>query len=185
MRGEQRIARGFIGVANFGRWRLICAPGPASFGALANGTPAAQDRAPGKAATGNTCRVNQEMPTPPQAAASGEAPPQVIVAANFGLVGTKSTPAAMLRLPPTAETGDVIRLRFDDGSEINTKVRDCAAGECFAAGTLSGEEWRHLSATNTLQVTFPVTGRQWVILDLPVQGLSAAIAALGRAEIRP
>lgn len=183
-RGEQRIARGFIGVANFGQWRLICAPGPAGLDGLGNATPAAQEAAPAKRASGNACRVNQEMPAAPQAAA-GEKPSQVIVAANFSLVGTKRTPAAMLRLPPTAQAGDVITLRFDDGSEINTKVRDCAGGECFAAGTLSGEEWQHLSATNTLQVKFPLTARQWVILDLPVQGLSAAIGALGRAEIRP
>jgi invasion protein IalB len=185
IRGERRIARGFIGVANFGQWRLICAPGPATLDALGNAASAGQGAAPGKAPNGNTCRGNQEMPAAPQGAAPGEKPAQVVVAANFSLVGRKRTPAAMLRLPPTAEAGDVISLRFDDGSEINTKVRDCALGECFAAGTLSGEEWQHLSATNTLQVKFPVTGRQWVILDLPVQGLSAAIGALGRAEIRP
>jgi invasion protein IalB len=88
----------------------------------------------------------------------------------------------MLRLPPTARAGDVITLRFDDSSVVKTMVRDCADTECLAAGTLTPEDWQHLSATNSLQVTFPALARQWVILNLPVQGLAAAIDAFDHAD---
>jgi hypothetical protein len=193
-RGEQRIAPGFIGVANFGHWRLICLPGPATLdglGAAAIPTPAD----PPRAAVGNSCRINQEIPAPEQGAAAGEAPGQtpsqtqsqtpkpVIVAANFSLVGPKHMPAAMLRLPPTAQVGDVISLRFDERGSVQTTVRDCAATECLAAGTLTTTDWAQLSGTQSLQVAFPAAGRQWVLLNLPVEGLSEAIEALNRAEI--
>ena len=107
---------------------------------------------------------------------------QVIVAVNFSLVGPRRTPSAMLRLPPTARTGDVITLRFDDSSVMKTMVRDCADSECLAAGTLAPEDWRHLSTTNSLKVMFPTLARQWVIINLPVQGLAAAIDAYHRAD---
>jgi hypothetical protein len=47
---------------------------------------------------------------------------------------------------------------------------------------LAPEDWQHLSATNSLQLTFPTLARQWVILNLPVQGLAAAIDALRSAD---
>jgi invasion protein IalB len=180
-RGGQRITSGFIGVAEFGRWRVICIPSPASLDGLDGSAVPAPPPAV-KPGGGNACRINQEMP------ASGEnpatAPPaQVIVAINFSLVGSRRTPSAMLRLPPTARPGDVITLRFDDSSVVKTMVRDCADTECLAAGNLTPEDWQHLSATNSLQVTFPALARQWVILNLPVQGLAAAIDALDRADV--
>jgi invasion protein IalB len=180
-RGGQRITPGFIGVAEFGRWRVICIPGPSSLDGLnASVVPGPQPAV--KPGGGNACRINQEMP------ASGENPAtapaaQVIVAVNFSLVGPRRTPSAMLRLPPTARAGDVITLRFDDSSVVKTMVRDCADTECLAAGTLTQEDWQHLSATNSLQVTFPALARQWVILNLPVQGLAAAIDAFNRADV--
>jgi len=42
-----------------------------------------------------------------------------------------------------------------------------------------------LALAKSLQVTFPVADRQWVLLDLPVEGLSTAMAALARAENPP
>jgi invasion protein IalB len=107
----------------------------------------------------------------------------VIVAVNFSLVGPRRTPSAMLRLPPTARAGDVITLRFDDSTAVKTMVRDCDANECLAAGTLAPDEWQHLSATNSLQIMFPALARQWVILNLPVEGLPAAMDALNRSDI--
>jgi len=187
-RGGQRITPGFVGVAEFGRWRVICIPGPSSLDALdASAAPTPQ---PGvKPSSGNACRINQEMPASGENPASapavqvpGRVAGQVIVAVNLSLVGTRRTPSAMLRLPPTARAGDVITLRFDDSSVVNAMVRDCADTECLAAGTLSPEDWQHLSATNSLQVTFPALARQWVILNLPVQGLAAAIDAYNRAD---
>jgi invasion protein IalB len=137
-----------------------------------------------KPSAANACRINQEMPENPASAPSpAQVPGQVIVAVNFSLVGPRRTPSAMLRLPPTARAGDVIALRFDDSSVVKTMVRDCADSECLAAGTLSPEDWRHLSTTNSLQVTFPTLARQWVILNLPVQGLAAALDAYRRADV--
>ena len=185
-RGEPRIAPGFIGMANFGQWRLICVPGPPRpDGLSATGAPETAAGAFAKARNVNACRINQEMPAAPQNAGSGETPGQVIVAANFSLIGPQRTPAAMLRLPVTARPGDAVGLRFDDGTVVQTMVRDCAATECLAAGTLTTADWEHLSTARSLQVTFPAVDRQWVLLDLPVQGLSTAIAALTRAEISP
>jgi invasion protein IalB len=187
-KAEPRIVSGFIGMAQFGRWRLICVPGPAQSEGLPDAAappPPATAAAAAKAAKANACRINQEMPV----AAPGETPDEgsakVLVAANFRLVGPKRMPAAMLRLPVTARPGDPVALRFDDGAEVQTAVRDCAAAECLAAGTLTQAQWEHLSTAKSLQLTFPVTGRQWVLLDIPLQGLSAAIAALNRAEIAP
>lgn len=187
-RGGQRIAPGFIGVAEFGRWRVICIPGPPSLDEL-DASPAPAPRPVVKPPGGNACRINQEMPASgenPGASPGGQVPGQVqrqvIVAVNFSLVGPRRTPSAMLRLPPTARAGDVITLRFDDSSVVKTMVRDCADRECLAAGTLSPEDWQHLSATNSLQVIFPALARQWVILNLPVQGLAAAIDAYNRAD---
>jgi invasion protein IalB len=182
-RGGKRITPGFIGVAEFGRWRVICIPGPSPLDGLdASAAPAPQVAV--KLAGGNACRINQEMPASGEnPAAAAPSPAQVIVAVNFSLVGPRRTPSAMLRLPPTARAGDVITLRFDDSSVVKTMVRDCADTECLAAGTLTQEDWQHLSATNSLQVTFPALARQWVILNLPVQGLAAAIDAFNRADV--
>ena len=178
-RSEPRVTPGFIGMANFDQWRLICVPGPQQDGL----DPGSADVPAGSPAKPNACRVNREMPAPQQDGAPGEA--QVIVAANFSLIGPKQVPAAMLRLPATARPGDAISLRFDDGAVVKTMVRDCAATECLAAGTLTESDWDRLSAARSLQISFPAAGRQWVLLDLPVQGLSAAIAALKQAEASP
>jgi hypothetical protein len=199
-KNEPRIVPGFIGVARFGQWRLICVPGPARADILGGRSHenAAQDKAD-HAGKINSCRINQEMPVAPQNLGSpaegapmpepdaepGFDPGPILVAANFRLAGSKRTPAAMLRLPVTARTGDPVGLRFDDGAVVQTPVRDCARTECLAVGTLTPVQWKHLSAAKSLQVRFPATGRQWVLLDLPLQGLSTAIAALQLAEISP
>jgi invasion protein IalB len=185
LRGEPAIARGFIGMANFGHWRLICIPGPAPLNGLTappSGNAATNANA---AQAGNACRINQEMPAPSEKDQAAPQPAKVLIAANFSLVGEKRTPAAMLRLPATAQPGDAISLRIDDGTTIKTMVRDCAQSECFATGGLSEADWNRLASARSLQVTFPVAGRQWVLLDLPVEGLSTAMAALARAENPP
>jgi invasion protein IalB len=179
LRGEPAIARGFIGMANFGHWRLICMPGPSPLSAGSD-SPGATS-----AATGNACRINQEMPAPQAKEEAASQPPKVLIAANFSLVGVKRMPAAMLRLPATAQPGDTISLRFDDGTSVKTMVRDCAAAECLATGALSEADWNRLASAKSLQVTFPVAAGQWVRLDLPVEGLATAMAALARAENPP
>lgn len=177
---ERPIAPGFIGVANFGEWRLVCIPGPPTLDGLAEAAPAPQTQP-----VGNSCRINQEMPAPNQEPGQGGTPlpngRRVIIATNFSLVGETRTPAALIRLPATAEPGDVITLSFDNDAEIKTMVRDCSS-ECVATATFSGAEWARLSTARSLRVTFPLAGRQWVVLNLPVAGLSEAIAAMDRAE---
>ena len=182
LRGEPVIARGFVGMANFGHWRLICIPGPAPLNGL---TPAPGNAAANTAQNGNACRINQEMPAPEASGQASAQPAKVLIAANFSLVGDRRTPAAMLRLPPTAQPGDAISLKFDDGAVVKAMVRDCAASECFATGAMSEADWNRLALAKSLQVTFPVADRQWVLLDLPVEGLSTAMAALARAENPP
>ena len=181
--GEPRIVRGFVGMAHYGQWRLICVPGPAGLDRLgATAAPTGNSGVPSPAKSANACRINQEMPAPQPKTNSGGSPNQVIVAANFSLIGPKQMPAAMLRLPPTARAGDPVGLRFDDGAVVQTPVRNCTTTQCLAAGTLTAFDWEHLSLAKSLQVTFPVAGGQWVLLAIPVQGLSAAIAALKQAE---
>jgi invasion protein IalB len=184
VQGKQRIAAGFIGVAKFGEWRLICVPGPPTFDGLGAALSGGEQGA-AKTPTGNACRINQEMPAPEQNQSAGQssapAARRVIIAANFSLVGPKHMPAAMLRLPATARAGDIIALRFEDQAVVNTTVRDCTATECLAAATLSPSDWAQLSGAKSLQVAFPALGRQWVLLNLPVDGLTAAIDALDRA----
>ena len=181
--GSAPVEPGFIGIADFGQWRLICVPAPNMMAGLG---PLAQSGAPASssASSGNACRINREMAAPPQTATIGttESPSDVILAANFSLVGPKRVPAVMLRLPATARAGDAISLRFDDQTAINTMVRECAT-ECLATGDLTSAEWAHLSTAKSLKVMFPAAGRQWVLLDLPTEGLSEAILALDRAEL--
>ena len=177
---QPRIEPGFIGVADFGKWRLICVPAPSMMEGLGPLAQPGAPPAPVRKATGNSCRINGEMAAP-AAAPDSKASSPVIFAANFSLVGPKRMPAAMLRLPATARPGDAISLRLDDQSAIKTIVRECAT-ECLAAGDLTSADWTHLSTTKSLQVTFPAPGGQLVLLDLPIPGLADALGALDRAE---
>jgi invasion protein IalB len=182
MAGGQRIEPGFIGVADFGRWRLICIPGPPTLDGVNPTETSASAGQPKQ--SGNSCRINQEIAEPDEenaAAQTEQNPRRVIIAANFSLLGRQ--PAIMLRLPATARDGDVITLHFDNRASVTTIVRDCKPEECVAAGSLTSADWSRLSATKTLQVSFPVLHRQWVLLNVPVDGLSTAIAALSRAVV--
>ena len=73
----QAIARGFIGVASFGHWRLICAPEPAPSPGNFPNTPTAS----------NQCRINQEV-------AAKDPPHPVILAANLQRLRSRETPHA-------------------------------------------------------------------------------------------
>src|ERR1051326_6695445 len=87
LRGQPAIARGFIGMANFGHWRLICMPGPAPLNGLTPASPPSEGAATPQ--TGNACRVNQEMPAPQGKDEAATQSAKVLIAANFSLVGTK------------------------------------------------------------------------------------------------
>jgi hypothetical protein len=185
LRGGDRIAPGFVGVAQFGHWRLICVPGPPPLNGLSSATAVP--------ASVNACRVNGEMPAPASAAPAvatpvavgSPTPPVVLVAANFSMVGPMKRPALMLRLPPTARAGDAVGLRLDGGYGVHTVVRDCTPQQCLAAGALSDEDWARLVVTKALQISFPAANGQGVLVDLPVDGLTEAAGALARAQARP
>ncbi len=172
------IASGFVGMANFGHWRLICVRGPAPLQGLL--AASAKENKSGQA-SGNACRVNQEIRAP--GAAQETSPADVLAAANFSLLGAKRTPALMLRLPPTAEMGDQVNLRMDEGDIVTTTVRECGGGECLAAGSLTAAEWDKLAQAKTLQIAFPAAGKQAVLLDLSVDGLREAMSAMSRAQL--
>jgi hypothetical protein len=196
LKGGDRIAPGFVGVAQFGHWRLICVPGPPALNALSVPSSGTASPAQGRI---NSCRVNGEMPAPEAVAApspiaaatppvAAPKPQAVLVAANFSMLGPMKRPALMLRLPPTARAGDVVGLRLDGGYAVRTAVRDCTAQQCLAAGALSDEDWAHLVVTKALQISFPAANRQGVLVDLPVDGLTEAAGALARAQtqaVRP
>lgn len=166
--GASGVARGFIGVAEFGAWRLICVAGPDGL---------LEESAAGQTRKANACRVNQEVL--PAAANAGTGP---VIAVNLSLVGARKIPALMVRLPATAQAGDSIGLRFDNRNDVKAMVRDCGAGQCIAAGNLSGEEWTRLRTAKAVQVRFPTAGGQMVLVDLKLEGLDAAIAAMMRAD---
>jgi invasion protein IalB len=175
IRGEPRVARGFIGTVDFGRWRLICIPGTRSLGGLLASVAPDEGDADEKAASANACRVNQEVP-----ARAGQMP----IAANFSLAGPRRQPAITLRLPATAHPGDAIELRADDLAPMRVTVGNCETGECMATGDLGEEDWAHVRAARSLKLTLPAADGQRTI-DLPVQGLAAAVTAMGRAQIPP
>ncbi|MSP95064.1 MAG: hypothetical protein EXR00_07295 [Alphaproteobacteria bacterium] len=168
--GEKRVAPDFIGAADFGAWRLICVPGaPALAGLLQESAAPAT----------NACRVNQEVPL---GGAGDGATGQVVLAVNLSLVGSRKIPALMVRLPATAQMGDMIGLRLDNGHEVKTPVRDCEAAQCIAAGNLSAGDWTELLAAKAVKVRFPTNGGRMVLVDLKLDGLSAAIAAMRQAD---
>jgi invasion protein IalB len=176
--GRGTIAPGFVGMANFGHWRLICVHGPAPLQGLLAASAA---DAKNPKATSNACRVNQEIRAPgsPADASSSD----VLAAANFSLLGAKRTPALMLRLPATAEAGDSVQLRVDDADVVATTVRECGDGECLAAGALTTAEWDKLAQARTLQIAFPAAGKQPVLLELSTEGLREAMSAISHAQV--
>jgi len=167
------IARGFVGVAAFGRWRLICAPEPAPL--LPPVTGPDVKPANSKAAPPNQCRINQEV-------AAKDPSHQVILAANLSVIGPAKRPALMLRLPPTARDGDVIVLRADDVIRARAVVHGCAASECVAAGDIAEDDWAHLLAARALLVSFPAANRQPVLVDIATDGLADAARAMTTAQ---
>lgn len=166
------VRAGFIGVLDYGHWHLICTPAPAP-SVPAGSADAAPSKAPAGAA--NTCRLNQEVTAQENAS-------RVIFAANFSLVGPRRKPAMMLRVPPTFHAGDAISLRFDGEQTIASAVRDCSANECVAASALSDRDWDRIVAARSMQIVFPLAGGQMAFVDLAVDGLAPAAAALAVAE---
>ena len=197
------VESGFVGASIFGDWELLCTPGPEHVP-----TPAPLDKpdlaAP--AATESACRVRHEAIAArvPETAAGETAtapdgtdsvatdaasapttaanPPQVILTVSLSLVGPTKRPALMLRLPATLKPDDVVTLRDDDSFAIDAVVRECDEQECMAADSLTDEEWMRLVAADTLQVVFPFDETQLVSVDVGVNGLPAAVAALIEAQ---
>ena len=166
--GRTPISEGFVGMADFGAWRLICVPGP-NVSLSAPGGDEAQS------AKNNACRLNQEVPAP-------EEPSRILLAANLSVVGPLEKPALMLRLPATFRPGDSIALRIDEDLAVRTAVRDCTTSECVAASDLSDENWDRLIGAQSLQIMFPIRDGKIVFLNLGVDGLSDAAGALARAQ---
>jgi invasion protein IalB len=166
--GRAPIREGFVGVADFGAWRLICVPGPN----VALPPPGGDETQGSKT---NSCRLNQEVAAP-------EEPSRILLAANLSVVGPLEKPALMLRLPVTFRAGDSIALRIDQDLAVRTSVRDCTPSECVAASDLSNENWDRLVGAESLQIMFRMRDEKMVFLNLGVDGLADAAGALGRAQ---
>jgi invasion protein IalB len=156
------IKPGYVGVTAFGDWRLICS-----------------HAAPAAAAQSNQCRINHEVA---DRARPGQVPDKIIVAVNLGTIGTPKRAVVMLRLPPTAQTGDVALLRADDETRARVSVTACSATECAAGGPIADEDWEQLLDARSLQVAFPARNRQRVLVDIPVNGLADAAHAMAAAQ---
>lgn len=150
------VDAGFIGIINYGRWRLICVP--------ASGP---------KSAPNNDCRVNQEVAPPGH-------PDQVILAANLRLSADRHH-AVMLRLPPTAHDGDMITLRYGDAT-LKAPVHACSQSECVARADLNDDDWNALIAAESLQAVMPTSIGERALVDISSDGLPQAVSALNRAE---
>lgn len=149
---------GFVGIVNFGHWRLICDPAPGN----------------AKTRQDNICRLNQEV-------ATSDRPNEVILAANLRPPGSSDHAAIALRLPPTAHVGDKIVLRFGD-SVVRLPVHECSAVQCLAHGELDGDVWNELLAAAALQAVLPASQGQRALVDIPVDGLAQAAAAMSKAQ---
>ncbi|MCH8858432.1 MAG: invasion associated locus B family protein [Proteobacteria bacterium] len=171
--GEDAVSLGFTGTFEFGAWRLICVPGPQPAPAGSVDTRTVDPR--NETQPRNTCRVNQEVTARNDTS-------HVIMAANLSLVGLQQRPALMLRLPPTARPGDRIVVWLDDSEAVETSVRDCLVDECIAASDLSQAQWRRLIGAQSLQITFPTIDGQTAFVDLAVDGLVEAVAAMVVAQ---
>jgi invasion protein IalB len=162
------LPRGYVGMASFGAWRLICsprAPRPASPQPAAAAAPTPS----------NQCRINHEV-------VDATRPGEVIVAANLVLAGPAGKPAVVFRLPRTAHDGDEVVLRADRTSRARAIVRGCTEGECVAVGELTADGWERVVAAGTLQVAFPARNRQRVLVEIPTRGLADAAAAMKAAQ---
>jgi invasion protein IalB len=170
------VKPGYVGVAKFGAWRLICTATGSAAPQDAGVAGTAVDPAPKTAV--NVCRVNQEIP------AAGKKD-QILVAANFGVLGPMRRPALMLRLPPTVHAGDIITMRVDDAHTLRTPVRDCGEKECLAAASLSDDDWNDLTAAGTVEIAFPIADKQRILVDLPMNGIQDAVDAMTTAQSVP
>lgn len=152
------VEAGFVGIVNFGSWRLICDP--------------ASEKT--KTRHNNICRLNQEV-------AVSDRPNEVILAANLRLLGRTHSAVVALRLPPTARVGDKIVLRFGE-YVLKLPVHECSAVQCLARAEMDGEGWNELLAAVHLQAVLPASRGQRALVDIPVDGLAQAAAALSKAQ---
>lgn len=152
------VEAGFVGIVNFGHWRLICDP--------------ASDKI--RARQENICRLNQEVSTK-------DRPNDVILAANLRLIGRTQRATLALRLPPTARVGDKIVLRF--GSYLlKVPVHECSAVQCLARTELDSDSWGQLLDASALQAVVPASQDRRALVDIPVDGLAQAAAAMSKAQ---
>jgi len=109
-------------------------------------------------------------------------PKQVLVAIGFRLVGKAHALALIVRMPSIAKKGDMIVLRIGKAG-LKLPVRDCGKEGCLAAGVLAPDSQAGLLSAEQGELMLPASSDgKLVRLPVPLAGLSAAIAALHRAE---
>ncbi|MGQ0741816.1 MAG: invasion associated locus B family protein [Alphaproteobacteria bacterium] len=150
------VEAGFVGILNFGNWRLICEP-------VGEGSKAE-----------NICRINQEV-------SARDRPSEVILAANFRMLRKAQRTVLVMRLPITANAGDKVVLRFGD-YVLKIPVQECTDGQCLARAELDFETWEGLLRSTAVQAVLPAAEGRRAMVDIPVDGLAQAAAALGRAQ---
>jgi invasion protein IalB len=149
------VEAGFVGILNFGNWRLICDPA-------------------GEGDAHNVCRINQEVSV-------RDRPNEVILAANFRVLHAAERTLIVMRLPPTAHVGDKIVLRFDE-DVLKIPVHECSEVQCLARAELELERWEILLQSAALQAVLPAAGGRRALVGIPVDGLAQAAAALAKAQ---
>jgi len=162
----------FIGIVNFGHWRLICVPGPTPRNIAGVRIDGTRETPPDTAEPARNCRVNQEVVSPD---GSGH----VVLAVNLRFVGPRGLPVASVRLPPTGVAGDTVALRLDGREAGPAEIRACTDTECFAFAALGADAWARMRTAARFDIVFPASENQLAVIAVPMDGFQDAVAALG------
>jgi len=105
---------------------------------------------------------------------------QGAVAFNWSLVATADgKPLMVMRVPAGAGVGAQIELAMGDSPDrIVAQTDRCDAAFCFATIAIGDMLRRHIRAATPCRVSYPLPQAQPVVLEAPLEGLSAVLAKL-------
>ena len=105
---------------------------------------------------------------------------QGAVAFNWSLVATaEGKPLMVMRVPAAVGTGQPIELAMGEKPDrIIAPTDRCDAAACFATIAIGDMLRRHIRAATPCRVSYPLPQGQPVVLEAPLEGLSAVLAKL-------
>jgi invasion protein IalB len=162
------IKPGFVGHQSFGLWTLVC-----------EDVSSKANVPPGEAPPKRICRTNARVTVrgPNNA---------VLLAAGFNvlMLDTKTTPAILFRLPPSARAAARADFAIDQNTTFQAPLR-CSPKECLLQGALPAEAVAQMRSGRTLSVIYTVKDRQQqdrkVRVDQLLHGFRESYDAMVRA----